>query len=89
MDINKIIENLKNNNMDAYYVTNKAEALALTEKLLKKGDTISCGGSVTLSEVGIDKLMRNGDYNFLDRSKPGLTADQIDEIYAKTFTADA
>ena len=89
MDINKVIKNIQNNNMEAYYAANKAEALKIAKSLLNKGDTISCGGSVTLAECGITDLMRSGDYNFLDRAVPGLTAAQIDEIYAKTFMADA
>ncbi len=89
MDINKVIKNIQNNNMEAYYAANKAEAVKIAKSLLNKGDTISCGGSVTLAECGITDLMRSGDYNFLDRAVPGLTAAQIDEIYAKTFMADA
>ncbi len=89
MNINKIIQNLKKNNMAGYYAENTEQARRLVTELLNKGDTISCGGSVTLSDAGIDKLMRSGDYKFLDRSRSGLTAEQIDQIYAKTFTADA
>ncbi|MBE6796797.1 MAG: lactate utilization protein [Ruminococcaceae bacterium] len=89
MDIEKIIKNLEKNNMKGYFVKSSDEARELVAELLKKGDTISCGGSVTLADTGIDKLMRSGDYNFLDRSVAGLTAEQIDEIYAKTFMADA
>jgi L-lactate utilization protein LutB len=89
MDINKVLKNLEKNNMKGYYVQNSQQARDLVAQLLSKGDIISCGGSVTLSDTGIDKLMRSGDYNFLDRAVAGLTAEQIDEIYAKTFTADA
>lgn len=89
MNIDKIIENLKRNNMDAYYVENRQQACQLAKTFIKKGDTVSCGGSMTLNEAGIDKILASGEYNFLDRSVPGLTPDQITEIYRDTFSADA
>lgn len=81
-----LIKNLKANNMDAYFAKTKEEVVSIVKSLIKKGDVISCGGSETLAQCGVKDLMKNGDYVFLDRSAPGMNAE---EIYRKTFSADA
>ncbi len=86
--ISKTVENLRKNNMDACFCQTKDDALLLSKSFLKKGDTVSHGGSVTLAQCGIPTLLSNGDYNYLDRSVKGLTREQVEEIYRKTFTAD-
>lgn len=85
--VEKVIGNLKKNNMAAYYVESSAEAVSLVESLLKSGETISCGGSVTLAESGVFALMQSGKYNFLDRSG-AKSPEEVAEIYRKTFYAD-
>ncbi len=87
--IEKVISALAANNMNAYYAKTKEEIPEIVESILNKGDVISCGGSVTLSECGVTDLMKNGNYNFLDRSVPGLTREEVLEIYRKVFSADA
>ena len=80
---------LRKNNIAAYCVDTKEQALSLVEGLLNKGDTVSVGGSRTLQDVGVIDLLRNGDYRFLDRAVPGLTPEQIRQVYLNTFDADA
>ena len=87
--IENVIKALVANNMNAYYAETKAEVPEIVESILNKGDVISCGGSVTLSECGVTDLMKNGSYNFLDRSAPGLTREEVLEIYRKVFGSDA
>ena len=69
----KILEALRKNNMETYFAEKKEDIPEIVRGLLKKGDVISCGGSVTISECGVFDLMKNGDYVFLDRSVPGLS----------------
>ena len=80
---------LRKNNMAAYCVDTKEQALALVRELLNKGDTVSVGGSRTLQDAGVMDLLRNGDYHFLDRAVPGLTPEQIRQVYLDSFDADA
>lgn len=86
--VEKTIENLKRNRMDAYYCGTKDEACELVKTLINKGDVISSGGSVTLKQTGVYDIITSSDYNYLDRSVPGLTREQIEEVYRKTFCAD-
>ncbi len=58
----------------------------LVKTLINKGESVSCGGSVTLDETGVKALMQNGDYDFIDRS--GLEGEQLRNAYIKTFGCD-
>lgn len=87
--IEKTIKNLKANKMDAYFCETKQDACELVKSLINKGDVISSGGSVTLKETGVYDIITSSDYNYLDRTAPGITQEQIEEVYRKTFSADA
>lgn len=87
--IKKVMSALKENNMNVFYAETKEQIPEIVSSLLKKGDTVSCGGSMTLAQCGVMELLRCGDYNFLDRGAEGLTREDIQEIYRKTFSADA
>lgn len=84
MKLEKTAENLRKNNMEAYVVQNSEEAVKLVESILKEGESISCGGSVTLKETGVFELMTSGRYNFLDRSK----AENPEDVYRQVFSCD-
>lgn len=88
MRITKTIENLKKNNMNAFFVPSKVEALALLKSMLVKGETISVGGSVSLDEIDAFSVIRNTDYNFLDRYDKNLTNEQRFEVLRKGLLAD-
>ena len=88
LKIRRTMAALEKNNMRAYYAPSSADAVNIVESLLKEGDTISCGGSVTLDATGVKALMRSGKYNFLDREAVATDAER-QVIYRKTFSADA
>ena len=87
--IDLTMQNLRRNKMEPYFVQNGEEACELVKKIVDKGATVSCGGSVTLKQTGVYELIRSDYYNFLDRSAPGLTREEVEEVYRKTFSADA
>lgn len=80
---------LRKNNMYCVCADTSAELPDIISDLLSPSDTVSVGGSMTLFETGIIDLLRNGPYNFLDRYVPGLSPEQIQNIYTNTFSADA
>jgi Uncharacterized conserved protein containing a ferredoxin-like domain len=84
----KTAEALRKNNFWAQCADNASEALEVVESLLAEGDIVSCGGSMTLFEIGAIDLLRSEKYEFLDRYKEGLHRDEIEEIFKKTFYAD-
>ncbi len=84
----QVAAQLKKHNMSVYCVKNRAEALETVKKLLNIGDTVGTGGSATLNECGVLELLRNGDYNFLDRYA-AADRGEVEEIMHRCFTADA
>lgn len=88
-NIDKTIKNLERNNMTGIFVEKKEDVSAVVEGLLKDGFVIGVGGSATLDETGILDLLRKPNYQFLDRYQPGLTPDEMKELYRRNFSADA
>ena len=79
---------LRKNNIYCECAENCEEALDIITGLINPGDTVAVGGSMSLFESGVITLLRSGSYNFLDRYTPGITKEEKDEIYAKSFSAD-
>lgn len=88
MDITNTIKNLNKHNIGGYHVTSKKELFDLLESFLSYGETIGCGDSVTLEELGVFDYIRTNDYNFLDKYEGGLTSDDKREIYLDNFRSD-
>ncbi len=87
--IQETMKNLEGNNMKPYFCDTSKDAVELVKSLLKSGDTVACGGSVTLKETGVDELLKSGEYNFLDRSREGITPEEIEAVFIGAFSADA
>ncbi len=79
---------LQANGMDVQYVDTKAEVATVVKGLLKTGETVAAGGSMTLEETGVMSLLRCGSYIFLDRYVPGLTRPEIEGIFRQSYSAD-
>ena len=87
--INRTIEALRKNNMEGYLINTENELIHKIQELVNEGSKVSLGGSMTLFETKIMEHLRSGRYELLDRYKEGLTADEIKEIYRKSFFCDA
>ncbi len=83
----KIIKNLAANNMTGYFVKTKEEAAALVESMLREGESVAAGGSVTLAESGVLDLMKSGKYNFIDRFS-AKTPEESEEIFESILFCD-
>ena len=86
--IARTLASLNNNNMKGYFVGNQHEMIELLTKLIGNGHIVGCGDSVTLQETGVIEFLRKGDFMFLDKYSPGLTAEEKRDIYIANFSAD-
>lgn len=84
--IQRTVEALQKNAMDAFYVKTAAEVAPLAASLMPKGSVVACGGSVTLAETGVMQLLSGGDYRFLDRA--GLSGQALQKVFRDAFSAD-
>lgn len=87
--IDSTLEALSKNNMKPFFCETKEQAKTLVMSLIPEGSVVTNGGSVTLGELGIiDAVKDRSDLTYLDRSKPGLTREEVEDIYRKSFSAD-
>ncbi len=89
MDLAKVAFALCKNDMEAYVVKDKKAAYEQVKALLTPGCSAAVGGSESLKECGILELLRSGEYDFVDRYAPGLSREQVDEVFRKSFLVDA
>ena len=64
-----VIKGLQSRNMSGYYAKNKEEALKTALELIPKGSSISMGGCMSAMEIGLVSALKEGEYNFIDRSQ--------------------
>lgn len=86
MDINKVMENLEKNGIKPYFVQTREEVVPLVKTLIKKGESVSNGGSQSLKETGVMDLLNCGDYDFIDRT--GLEGEALRKAYIRAFGCD-
>lgn len=87
--LDKIIPNLQKNQMQAFYVDSREEVVPLLRGLVAPGAVVANGGSQTLKQCGVIDFLKSGDFQYLDRAKPGLTPEQVRQVYLQSFGADA
>ena len=63
----KVIEGLESRNMTGYYAADKEAALRLALSLIPEGSTVTMGGGMSVHEIGLVKVLSEGNYNFIDR----------------------
>lgn len=74
--------------MEAYFVKDGKEALEKTLELIKEGDTVAFGGSMTLAETGILNAVMKGNFRALNRYSPDLSPEERQKMYRDAFFAD-
>ena len=82
LKLEKTAKALEKNNMQAFVCENSAEVCSLVSELLREGEQISCGGSMTLAQSGVMDIMRSGKYDFIDRAKAS-SPEEVGEMYRK------
>lgn len=86
--IKRTKEALEKNNYEVYVVERVKDAAKKIEDIIEKGSKVSFGGSISILESGVLDILRNGQYDLLDRYKEGLTNEDIGELFRESFFAD-
>jgi hypothetical protein len=85
--IEETLNSLRKNNMEGLYVENREAALAEILQRIPPNATVSHGGSYTLQEIGINEILRKGEYRYLRRDIPANEREDLD-IQIKGFSSD-
>ena len=82
-----LIKNLEKRGMEAYYVDNSEEALQKALSFVSSGSSVSWGGSMTITDMGLIDALKAGDYVVLDRTVP-KTDEEKREFFGKVNMCD-
>lgn len=83
-----LIEGLKKRRMGGYFCQSIEDANKLVLSLINEGESISWGGSMTIRDMGITKLVKeSGNYNVMDRDEAGST-EEMREIQRQALLCD-
>ncbi len=63
----KTIRGLKSRNMEGYYAADKEAALEIALSLIPEGSSVTMGGGMSVHEIGLVNVLKEGNYNFIDR----------------------
>jgi len=86
--INRTIKNLRQRNMDGFFVNDDNELKELLKQLIDENSVVGVGDSMTLFETGVIDFLRDGNYTFLDKYREGITSEEKKSIYIQNFSAD-
>ena len=64
-----VIKNLERRNMEGYYFETVEEAVEKAMSMIKEEDTVGWGGSTTIDQTGIKKLLEEKNITVYDRDK--------------------
>ena len=84
----RLAKTLEGNNFDVVCLETKEQVIPTLETMIEKTETVSVGGSMTLFETGVIDWLRTRGCTFHDRSAPGLTGEQMSDIFRGAFTDD-
>ena len=65
----KVIKGLQSRNMNGFYADNKEEALQTALSLIPEGSIVTMGGGMSVHEIGLSKVLKEGNYRFIDRDE--------------------
>ena len=82
-----LIKNLDKRGMEAYYVDNAEDALNMALRFVTPGSSVSWGGSMTITDIGLIDALKVGDYTVLDRMAP-MSDEEKRELYGKVAICD-
>ena len=85
--IRDIIKGLEKRNMEGVFCETKEDALTKALSYIEEGSSVTWGGSMSISEIGLMDAVKNGNYEIIDRSV-AKNYDEQREIFSKAVLAD-
>ena len=63
----KVVEALKKRHFEAYYISDSKDVAAKVLELIPEGSKVSWGGTTTVDQLGIKKILADKGYSLIDR----------------------
>ena len=86
-----VIKGLESRNMSGYYAADKEAAVKQALEFIPEGSSIAMGGCASAHEIGLIKVLEDGNYNYINRDKlsprEGLLAAYDADIFLSSANA--
>lgn len=87
--VEKTLENLRKNGMEALFLERGADVLPKLQKMIPPGASVAHGGSMTLVSCGVVDWLRGEEkLCYLDRDRPGITPEERVEAMRQALVSD-
>ena len=86
--VEKTIQSLEKNNISAGYVETAEDARNKLISLIPADSTVGYGGSLTLNQIGVKQILRNGNYTYIDRHLPEVDENEFNKLRRESLLAD-
>ncbi len=87
-EIQNLIEKLNENNIPAFYVSNRGEAFEKVMSMIPEGSVVGFGDSLTLQQIGVVDALSAGNYTFLNPWSPGTSVEENIKLKKRALTSD-
>jgi hypothetical protein len=86
--VERTIQALKKNNFEALYVPDSKAALEEVMKRIPDGATVGIGGSVTLTQLGLQEALARRKVQFIWPQQQAKSDEERFDLFRKCFTSD-
>jgi len=86
--IQRLIKELNENNISAYYVRNRRRAFEKVMSMIPEGAVVGFGDSLTLRQIGVLDALAKGNYTFLNPWRPGISVEENIRLKKRALTSD-
>ena len=83
----KVVEALTKRHFEAYYVSDSKNVAAKVMELIPAGSSVSWGGTTTVDQLGIKKLLADKGYKLIDRDT-AKSPEEREEIMHQALMSD-
>jgi len=86
--VERTIQALKKNNFEALYVSDSKAALEEVMKRIPDGASVGIGGSVTLTQLGLQEALAKRKVQFIWPQQQAKSDEERFDLFRKCFTSD-
>ena len=83
----KVVEALIKRHFEAYYISDSKDVAAKVLELIPAGACVSWGGTTTVDQLGIKRVLADKGYNLIDRDT-AKTPEEREELMHKALNSD-
>lgn len=82
-----LLKNLHSRHFDAFFCTNREEALAKALELIPRGATVGWGGALSAQQIGLMNALNTGEFHTIDRDRTA-TLEEREQAMKRCLLAD-